>query len=67
MKGHILRYVSHTNVIYDIFHHKLLLLFMSYGRLSSKLYNICLLALISTILGIMDTDITCYTHNTYGI
>jgi len=28
---------------------------MSYGRLSSKLYNICLPALISSILNIMDT------------
>ena len=29
--------------------------FMSYGRLSSKLYNICLPARISTIFNIMDT------------
>ena len=54
MKGHVLSYVSHANVIYGVFHHRFLL-FTSCGRLSSKLHNICLLALISTILDIMGT------------
>jgi len=49
-----LSYVSHANVIYGVFRHKFLL-FTSCGRLSSKLYNICLPAVISTLLDIMDT------------
>jgi len=40
MKGHVLSYVSHANVIYsDVLSH-VSSSFYSYGRLTSKMYNI---------------------------
>ena len=59
MKGNVLNCISHANVVNGDCFITSFPSFPSYGRMGSKLNNIHLPVLISTILNILDTILKC--------